>query len=193
MKTLIKSTLLVAAIATSSLASAATYVIDDARAGAHSQVDVKVKHIGISWVKGRFNSIEGTFEYDKNKLNESSVEVTINTQSFDSNHAKRDKHIMSPDFLDAAKYPTAMFKSSKIEDMGEGKVKVSGDLNLHGVTKAISFDAVLTGEGDSPWGDYRAGFEGSVDLKFADFNINGGQIGVTDFAVNMYFEGKTKK
>ena len=193
MKNLIKSTLLAAAISTSSMAMAATYVIDDATAGAHSQVDVQVKHIGISWVKGRFNSIAGTFEYDKANIGASSVEVTIDTTSFDSNHAKRDKHVMSGDFLDAAKYPTATFKSTSIEDLGAGKVKVNGDLNLHGETKAISFDAELTGEGDSPWGDYRAGFQGSADLKFADFKINGAKIGVEDFTVNMFFEGKTSK
>ena len=190
MKTLIKSTLLAAVIVSSAGASAATYVIDDEKAGAHSQIDVKVKHIGISWVKGRFNSFAGTFEYDKDKPNDSSVEVTINTQSFDSNHAKRDKHVTSDDFLHASKYPTATFKSSAIKSTGAGTVSVTGDLNLHGVTQSITFDALLTGEGDSPWGDYRAGFEGSAKLKFDDFNINGAKIGTNDFTVNMFFEGK---
>ncbi len=193
MNTLIKSTLLAAVIATSASVTAATYVIDDAKAGAHSQIDVKVKHIGISWVKGRFNNFEGTFEYDKSKPNASSVQVSIDTQSFDSNHAKRDKHVMSSDFLDAGKYPTTTFKSTSIKSTGEGKVSVIGDLNLHGVTKSITFDAVLIGEGDSPWGDYRAGFEGSVDLKLSDFNISGKKIGVDDFTMNMFFEGKTSK
>lgn len=193
MKRLLKSTLLSLAVATTGLANAATYVIDDAKAGAHAQIDVQVKHIGVSWVKGRFNDFAGTFEYDKNKVNDSRVEVTINTQSFDSNHAKRDKHVMGSDFLDASKYPTATFKSTSITDTGDGKVKVNGDLTLHGVTKAIRFDAELIGETDSPWGDYRAGFEGSVDLKFADFNINGKRIGTNDFTVNMFFEGKTSK
>ena len=172
MNTLLKSTLFSLAIATSGFATAATYVIDDVKSGAHSQIDVKVSHIGISWVKGRFDDFTGSFEYDKNSVNDSSIDVTIETSSFDSNHAKRDKHIMSSDILNVSKYPTATFKSSSIEDMGDGKVKVNGDLNLHGVTKAISFDAALIGEGKSPWGDYRAGFEGSIDLKFADFNIN---------------------
>lgn len=193
MKNLVKGTLLSLAIASSSLVSAATYVIDDASKGAHAQIDVQVKHIGVSWVKGRFNDFSGSFDYDKANINDSNVEVTINTQSFDSNHAKRDKHIMGSDFLDASKYPTASFKSTSITDMGNGKVKVNGDLNLHGVTKPISFDAVLIGEGDSPWGDYRAGFEGSVDLEFDDFNINGKRIGTNDFTVNMFFEGITKK
>ena len=88
---------------------------------------------------------------------------------------------------------TATFKSTNIKSTGEGTVAVTGDLNLHGVTKSITFDANLIGEGDSPWGDYRAGFEGSADLKFADFKIDGAQIGVTNFTVNMHFEGKTSK
>ena len=194
MKALIKTTLLAAIVATASpLSYAAEYVIDDPSAGAHSQIDVKVKHIGISWVKGRFNNFSGSFSYDKNKPNESKINVTLDTQSFDSNHAKRNKHIMSPDFLDAGKYPTATFTSSNIQDKGQGKVSVTGDLNLHGVTKSITFDAVLLGEGDSPWGDYRAGFEGTVDLKFADFEIDTAKYGVNEFTMNMFFEGKTSK
>lgn len=193
MNTLLKSTLFSLTIATSGFATAATYVIDDVKSGAHSQLDVKVSHLGISWVKGRFDDFSGSFEYDKNKVNDSSVEVTIQTSSFDSNHAKRDKHIMSSDILNASKYPTATFKSTSIQDMGDGKVKVNGDLNLHGVTKAISFDAALIGEGKSPWGDYRAGFEGSADLKFADFNIDTKKIGTDNFTMNMFFEGKASK
>lgn len=193
MNTLLKSTLLSLTIATSGVATAATYIIDDVKSGAHSQLDVAVSHIGISWVKGRFDDFSGTFEYDKDNVNDSSIEVTIQTSSFDSNHAKRDKHIMSSDILDVSEYPTATFKSSSITDMGDGKVKVSGDLNLHGVTKAIAFDATLIGEGKSPWGDYRAGFEGSTDLKFADFNINTKKIGADDFTINMFFEGKVSK
>ena len=193
MKNLLKHSLLGLCIASASLANAATYVIDDSKSGAHSQIDVKVKHIGVSWVKGRFNDFSGSFEYDKDNINDSSVEVTIQTQSFDSNHAKRDKHITGSDYLNASKYPTATFKSTSISDLGDGKVKVNGDLNLHGVTKAIAFDANLIGEGASPWGDYRAGFEGSVDLKFSDFGMDPKRIGTDDFTVNMFFEGKTKK
>ena len=193
MKNLLKHSLLGLCIASASLANAATYVIDDSKSGAHSQIDVKVKHIGISWVKGRFNDFSGSFEYDKDNINASSVDVTIQTQSFDSNHAKRDKHITGSDYLNASKYPTATFKSTSISDLGDGKVKVDGDLNLHGVTKAITFDANLIGEGASPWGDYRAGFEGSVDLKFSDFGMDQKRIGTDDFTVNMFFEGKTKK
>ncbi|OUS20200.1 hypothetical protein A9R01_18070 ['Osedax' symbiont bacterium Rs2_46_30_T18] len=189
-----KTTLLAATLATvSPLSFAADYIIDDPSAGAHSQIDVKVKHIGVSWVKGRFNNFSGTFSYDKNKPNDSKINVTLDAQSFDSNHAKRDKHVMSADFLDAGKYPTATFTSSNIQDIGNGKVNVTGDLNLHGVTKSITFDALLIGEGDSPWGDYRAGFEGTVDLKFADFEIDTVKYGVNEFTMNMFFEGKTSK
>lgn len=193
MNTLLKSTLFSLAIASSGFATAATYIIDDVSSGAHSQLDVKVSHLGISWVKGRFDDFTGSFEYDKNKIDDSSIEVTIKTSSFDSNHAKRDKHIMSSDILDVSEYPTVTFKSTSIKDMGNGKVRVNGDLNLHGITKAISFDAALIGEGKSPWGDYRAGFEGSTDLKFSDFNINTKKIGTNDFTINMFFEGKTNK
>ncbi len=193
MKTLVKSTILATAIIGSSLVSAATFVIDDSKAGAHSQIDVKVNHLGFSWVKGRFNNFSGTFEYDKNKPNESSIEVTIDTTSFDSNHAKRDKHVMSADFLNASEYPTATFKSTDIKGQGDGNLTVTGDLTLHGITKSISFDANLIGEGDSPWGDYRSGFAAKTTLKFDDFKINGGKIGQTDFTIDMFFEGVSPK
>lgn len=148
---------------------AADYVIDTK--GAHASVNFKIQHLGYSWLTGRFNTFEGKFSYDPTKPEASSVSVTINTDSFDSNHADRDKHIKSEDFLHASKYPQAQFVSTKVENVGAGKLKISGNLTLHGVTNAIVIDANKVGEGKDPWGGYRAGFEGTTRIALADYGI----------------------
>ncbi len=194
MKTLIKNTVLATGIAIlSTSAFAADFVIDGTSAGAHAQIDVAVKHLGISYSKGRFNKFEGTFSYDKAKPNESKVSVTIDTTSYDSNHAKRDKHVQGPDFLDVSKFPQATFNSTKITDKGDNMLSVTGDFNLHGQTKSITFDAKKLGEGNDPWGGYRAGFEGKAALKFSDYGIDAKKvIGVDDFNVDFFIEGVKK-
>ncbi|WMS86243.1 YceI family protein [Pleionea litopenaei] len=151
------------------VASAADYVIDSK--GAHASVNFKVSHLGYSWLLGRFNTFEGTFNYDPAKIEESKVMVTIDTTSLDSNHAERDKHLKSDDFLDAGKFPKATFVSTKVADQGNGKLVVTGDFTMHGVTKSISIDAQLVGAGEDPWGGYRAGFSGTTKINMGDFNF----------------------
>ena len=147
----------------------ANYVIDTK--GAHAAIDFRFKHLNISWLTGRFNEFSGTFVYDEENPAASSVEVSINTKSLDSNHAERDKHIRSSDFMNTDKYPTATFVSSSIAPNPDGTAKVTGDLTLHGVTKEISFDASLVGKGKDPWGGYRAGFEATFLLNTMDFGM----------------------
>lgn len=150
-------------------ASAADYVIDTK--GAHASVNFKVSHLGYSFIKGRFNKFDGEFSYDPADVTASQVMVNVDTTSLDSNHAERDKHIRSSDFIDASKYSTATFKSTSVVDKGDGKLEVTGDLNLHGVTKPVTIDAEFVGAGKDPWGGERAGFYGTTRLELADFNI----------------------
>ncbi len=110
--------------------------------------------------------------------------------SFNSNHQKRDDHIRSADFLDAAKYQMAKFVSTKIVAKGENKIEVTGDLTLHGVTKSITFPAEKIGEGKDPWGGYRAGFSGTTSLQLKDFNISQ-QVGPVVF-LELHIEGIRK-
>lgn len=153
----------------SPLASAADYAIDVK--GAHAFINFKIKHLGYSWLTGRFNDFDGNFSYDANSPNESEINVTIDTASIDSNHAERDKHLRGEDFLHVDKYPEAKFVSTKVMDKGDGKITVIGDLTLHGVTKQVTIDAEKIGEGKDPWGGYRAGFAGTTTLKLADYGI----------------------
>ncbi|NVD07922.1 YceI family protein [Vibrio sp. JPW-9-11-11] len=149
--------------------SAADYVIDTK--GAHASVNFKVSHLGYSYIKGRFNKFDGEFSYDPANVEASKVMVSVDTTSLDSNHAERDKHIRSADFIDASKFSTATFTSTGVVDKGDGKLEVNGDLNLHGVTKPITIDAEFIGAGQDPWGGQRAGFYGTTRLELADFNI----------------------
>ena len=160
---------LAAALTLPSLAPAADYVIDTEKA--HAFIQFRIQHLGFSWLYGRFNDFNGTFSYDEKNPASNKVDVTINTASVDTNHAERDKHLRSDDFLDVGKFPQARFVSTKFEDKGDGKAVLSGDFTLHGVTKPIVIDVQRVGQGDDPWGGYRAGFSGTTVLKLADYGI----------------------
>jgi len=161
---------LTAALLAPGLAAAEKYIIDTE--GAHAFVQFRIKHLGYSWLYGRFNDFEGQFRYDENDPNASKVEVTINTGSLDSNHAERDKHLRGPDFLDVDKYPEAKFKSTSYKETGFNKAMLVGELTLHGVTKPVTIDVAKIGSGPDPWGGYRRGFQGSTTIKLADFGID---------------------
>jgi polyisoprenoid-binding protein YceI len=149
---------------------AADYAIDTK--GAHAFVQFKIKHLGYSWLLGRFNDFSGSFSYDEKNPAAAKVEVSIKTASIDSNHAERDKHLRSKDFLDTDKFPEAKFVSTSFEEKGDGKAVLTGDFTLHGVTKPISIDVEHIGAGPDPWGGERRGFSGKAQFALADFGIN---------------------
>ncbi|MNQ28324.1 Polyisoprenoid-binding protein YceI [Pseudomonas linyingensis] len=150
-------------------AMAAEYKID--KEGQHAFVNFKISHLGYSWLYGTFKDFDGAFSFDAAKPEESKVQVELKTTSVDSNHAERDKHLRSADFLNVAKHPTATFASTGVKSTGEGTADISGNLTLNGVTKPVVIAAKFIGEGQDPWGGYRAGFEGSTKLKLKDFAI----------------------
>ncbi|MAB23654.1 MAG: hypothetical protein CMK78_04675 [Pseudomonadales bacterium] len=149
---------------------AADYVID--KEGQHASINFKISHLGYSWVYGRFNDFSGNFSWDSDKPESSAVNVSINTDSVDSNHAERDKHLRSDDFLNVAEHPTATFESTGVEMTGDDTANITGNLTLNGVTKPVVLDAKFIGEGDDPWGGYRAGFSGTTTLTLKDFDIS---------------------
>jgi polyisoprenoid-binding protein YceI len=123
------------------LAQASTWDVDPA----HSTVEFSVRHMMVTTVKGQFQKVKGAVELDEKDVTKSSVEVSVDTASIDTREAKRDAHLKSADFFDAAKFPALTFKSTKVEKAGKGKLKVTGDLTMHGVTKPV----VLTVDGPS--------------------------------------------
>lgn len=157
------------ALSTSAIANAADYVIDTK--GAHASIEFKIKHLGYSWLTGRFNTFDGDFSYDSKKPSASKITVNIDTTSIDSNHAERDKHLKGSDFLDVSKYPTAKFVSTGIKFENEESGTVEGNFTFHGVTKTISFPITKIGEGNDPWGGYRVGFEGKTSIKMSDYGM----------------------
>jgi polyisoprenoid-binding protein YceI len=168
--TMKKLTLALAAALSMSSVQAADYVIDSK--GAHASINFKIQHLGYSWLTGRFNDFEGTFSYDNEKPSDANIMVNITTDSIDSNHAERDKHLKGDDFLDVDEYPSAKFVSTKIVEKGDGMMDVMGDFTFHGVTKPITINAKKIGEGKDPWGGYRAGFMGTTVIALKDFGID---------------------
>ena len=167
---------------------AADFVIDTR--GAHAGIQFKFKHIGISWLVGRFNTFEGEFSFDKNDVSKTKITVDIDVTSLDSNHAERDKHLRSSDFLTVSKYPTAKFVSTRVEDHGEGKATVYGNFTMMGVTKEIAIESSMVGMGKDPWGGFRAGFEGTTTLNTRDFNLTLPPSNEVELA--LYIEGVRK-
>ncbi|GEM76141.1 YceI family protein [Vibrio sagamiensis] len=170
-------------------AAAAEYIIDTK--GAHASINFIVSHLGYSFTKGRFNTFSGDFTFDEKNLANSKVNVVVDTSSVDSNHAERDKHIRSADFINANKYQKSTFNSTKIIDRGDGKLDVIGDLTLHGVTKPITIEAEFIGAGSDPWGGERAGFSGQTRIELADFEIP--VMGASSYVdMELYIEGIKK-
>lgn len=167
---LLGSSALAAVLALPLAGQAADYVIDTE--DQHASIVFKISHLGFSWMYGRFNSFEGQFSWDPDQPEASTVEVTIDTTSVDTNHAERDKHLRSADLLNARKHPTARFVSRAVAQTGEGELEITGELTLNDVTRPITLNATLTGEGEDPWGNYRVGFEGQTTLRLKDFNIS---------------------
>ena len=150
-------------------ANAADYIVD--HQGAHASINFKIKHLGYSWLTGRFDNFSGNFNYDAKDIAASKISIKIDTGSINSNHGERDKHLRSGDFLDVSKFTEATFVSSSINDLGNDKLEVKGLFTFHGVSKEIVIDATKIGEGSDPWGGYRAGFSGTTKIGLKEFGI----------------------
>jgi polyisoprenoid-binding protein YceI len=148
---------------------AAEYLID--RKGAHAFIQFRIKHLGYSWLYGRFNDFDGSFSYDENNPSAAKITVDIKPGSIDSNHAERDKHLRGEEFLYVEKYPTSRFVSTAYEEQEGGKALLKGELTLRGVTKPIEIEVESIGYGKDPWGGYRRGFLGTTEISLADFGI----------------------
>jgi polyisoprenoid-binding protein YceI len=150
-------------------ASAAEYIID--KKGQHASINFRIKHLGFSWLSGRFDNFDGTFSYDPAKPEASKIKVEIDAASINSNHAERDKHLRGADFLNVPANPKAVFESTAVTPGGDGKADIAGKLTLNGVTKDVVINAAYVGGGDDPWGGKRVGFSGTATLALADFGI----------------------
>jgi polyisoprenoid-binding protein YceI len=168
-KTFFSAAAVLVALAGSAATSSAAdkYTVDPT----HSSIGFAVRHMVVSKVKGYFNEYTATILYDDKDITKSSAEVTIKTASIDTRDAKRDEHLRTPDFFDAAKYPEITFKSKRIEKSGEGFVAV-GDLTMRGVTKEIQLPFTFAGVVTDPWGNTRLGLSASTKLNRQDYGVS---------------------
>jgi polyisoprenoid-binding protein YceI len=161
----------------SAFAEVQTWKIDPA----HSAAQFSVRHMGISTVRGAFTKLSGTVQYDSADVSKTVIDATIDATSIDTRVEMRDNDLRSPNYFDAAKFPTLTFKSKTVKADGTGKLKVTGDLTIHGVTKEV----VLNVDGPSapmndPHGNTRIGASASTTINRADFGMTGGHPMVGD-------------
>jgi polyisoprenoid-binding protein YceI len=150
-------------------AMAADFVVDTKNA--HASITFRIKHLGFSWLTGRFDKFSGSFSFDDKNPDASKVKIEIDTASVNTNLAERDKHIRAGDLLDTDMFPTAVFESTSVKTSGADKATIVGNLTLHGITKEITIDAERVGGGADPWGGYREGFTGTTKFALADFGL----------------------
>jgi polyisoprenoid-binding protein YceI len=145
------------------------YRIDDS----HSFANWSIRHVA-SKTSGTFSDIKGKILIDADDLTKSSVEAKINMLSVNSSHAKRDAHILKPEYLDVEKFAEMTFVSKKIEASSKTEGVMTGVLTIHGVSKEMTFPFKVLGFGADPWGGYRTGFEAKTSLKASDFGFGWG-------------------
>lgn len=171
------SVLAVTVLLTLAAAAQETWAIDPN----HSAAQFSVRHLAVSTVRGAFTKVSGTVQYDPANPGKISIQATIDAATVDTRVEMRDKDLRGPSFFDVAKYPTITFQSKKVEADGAGKLKVTGDLTMHGVTK----EAVLDVDGPTaaikdPWGNQRMGASATTKINRMDFGVSGGKAAVGD-------------
>lgn len=150
------------------LTDAATWQMDPA----HSSFQFKIRHLTVSNVKGDFSKFQGVAIIDDQNINSLKVEVTIDAASVNTGHAQRDEHLRGPDFFDVTKYSTITFVSKKVIKTDANRLKVIGDLTLHGVTREITVDVEgPTPEVKDPWGNFRRGATATTKINRRDFGL----------------------
>lgn len=177
-------------------AAAATYVLDKS----HCNIGFSVKHMVISNVKGKFDEFEGSFDFDEAKKSINSAQAAIKTASVNTGDQKRDDHLRSPEFFDAQKFPEITFALKNSRSLGGGKMQVTGELTIHGVTKAVTLTGEFLGTANDPWGNKRAGFTAEGEVIRADYGmvwnklLDGGGLVVGDkVKLQLEIEGILKK
>ena len=141
----------------------------------HSGVGFVVRHMVISRVRGRFTDWSGSIRMDEADPGASSVEVTIRSASIDTHEPQRDGHLRSADFLDAERYPEIVFRSTKVETSGMQGLRITGDLTLHGVTRAVTLEGERLGRAMDPWGGERSGFSARTSIDRRDYGLTWNQ------------------
>jgi polyisoprenoid-binding protein YceI len=159
---------LVFAAAAPAVAAPVEYVFDPT----HTQIEFTYSHLGFSNITGRFDTVEGKLVYDPENPSASSAEATLQIASLDTGVDKLDAHLKASDFFDAEKFATATFKSTAVAAAGEGKLSLTGDLTIHGVTRPVTFDVTINKIAEHPMRKVpSAGFDATATIKRSDFGV----------------------
>lgn len=138
----------------------------------HAKIIFSTTHFGFSTYYGLFTDFDAKLAFDPKAPTSSNLSVTVNLSGIDTTNPKLDEHLKSPDFFNVAQFPTATFKSTKIEVTGATTGKIIGDLTLHGVTKPVEMDATFNGGGTNPMTKaYVVGFNATGVIKRSEFGI----------------------
>jgi polyisoprenoid-binding protein YceI len=159
---------LAAVMAMPALAGTTTWNLDPF----HSNAQFFVKHLGISTVQGDFTKVTGTVMLDDTDITKSTVSATIDVASVDTRVSRRDDDLKSDGFFDATKYPTITFQSTKVETAGEGKLKVTGNLTIKGVTKEVTLDVTGPTAPITAMGNQRRGLSATIKINRQDFHVS---------------------
>ena len=138
----------------------------------HSQIHFQIRHLMISWVSGNFTEFHGSFESKDDNFENPSVDLTVMVDSISTGNKDRDDHLRSIDFFDAGQFPEIRFFSKGIHTEADGKMKISGEINIHGISREITLDMEFSGISKDPWGNEKAGFSISGEINRNDFGIN---------------------
>ena len=158
----------------------------------HSSVTFKIGHLGISSIYGRFNDVAGGFTLDADDAGKCLFGLSLKTEGVNTNNDKRDEHLRSPDFFNAKQFPSISFKSTSVKAIKDG-YEVTGDLTLHGVTKAVTFKLMGGKKAEFPKGTSRTGFTTELTIKRSDFGMDKfTEMLSDDVVIGIGFEG-TKK
>ena len=152
---------LVTALSLPAAAANSTWQIDPQ----HSSAQFAVRHLGLSTVRGAFSKLSGAVLLDGQDISKSSVEVTIDVNTVDTREPDRDKDLRSERFFDVAHFPTMTFKSKKVEQLAPGKLRVTGDLTIHGITKEVLLDV------KDPWGNQRVAASATTKINRQDYGV----------------------
>jgi len=139
---------------------------------AHSAVEFSAKHMMISTVRGGFEKFSITANVDEQNVEQSTIEATVDVASINTRDARRDGHLRSADFFDAETYPTLTFRSTKIEQQGQDKYAITGDLTVRDTTHPVTFNFESEGRGKDPWGNEHWGFSGNATINRKDWGLN---------------------
>ncbi|GAB3951685.1 YceI family protein [Spirosoma harenae] len=185
-----KATLIAALLFSSVGAFAQTWGLDKA----HSSLNFTVTHLMLSEVDGKFQNFDVKMTSAKDDFSDAQIELTADINSVNTNQERRDTHLKSPDFFDAAKYPTLTFKSKSISKVSGNKYKLVGDLTMHGVTKPVTLDAVINGPVTNPQNkQVKAGFKVTGEIKRLDFGVGSSQTATVSDEITIKASGELAK